>query len=281
MCPARAARPASPRFSSYRRTRRRSGRARARSRPINPSARILQDYPDGSAERIARGDRTRLRARPGPHRLRRRLRRSVESAGARLSRRRRRSDPHHARLSGLSDRHAGRPAHEPVVAAETDLHRRRRCDPRGSDEEDQNRLPRQSEQSDRHLHFVRRGQAAAIAGCRRMCCSCSTPLTPNTCSATTTSPASSWSPPATMSSCRRTFSKIHGLAALRLGWMFGPAHVVAAINRIRGPFNVNAPAIAAGVAAIEDFEHQERSRRTQHALARLADAGDRASSASK
>jgi len=58
----------------------------------------------------------------------------------------------------------------------------------------------------------------------------------------------------------RTFSKIHGLAALRLGWVFGPAHVIAAINRIRGPFNVNAPAIAAGIAAIEDVEHQERAR---------------------
>ena len=58
----------------------------------------------------------------------------------------------------------------------------------------------------------------------------------------------------------RTFSKIHGLAALRLGWMFGPAHVVAAVNRIRGPFNVNTPAIAAGIAAIEDHAHQERAR---------------------
>ena len=58
----------------------------------------------------------------------------------------------------------------------------------------------------------------------------------------------------------RTFSKIHGLAALRLGWMYGPAHVIDAINRIRGPFNVNAPAIAAGIAAIEDTAHQERSR---------------------
>ena len=48
----------------------------------------------------------------------------------------------------------------------------------------------------------------------------------------------------------RTFSKIHGLAALRLGWMFAPAHVVDAINRIRGPFNVTGPAIAAGIAAI-------------------------------
>src|SRR5271163_738114 len=58
----------------------------------------------------------------------------------------------------------------------------------------------------------------------------------------------------------RTFSKIHGLASLRLGWMFGPADVVDAVNRIRGPFNVNAPAIAAGIAAIEDVGHQERSR---------------------
>jgi histidinol-phosphate aminotransferase len=58
----------------------------------------------------------------------------------------------------------------------------------------------------------------------------------------------------------RTFSKIHGLAAVRLGWMYGPAHVIDAINRIRGPFNVNGPAIAAGIAAIEDAAHQERSR---------------------
>jgi histidinol-phosphate aminotransferase len=58
----------------------------------------------------------------------------------------------------------------------------------------------------------------------------------------------------------RTFSKIHGLAALRLGWMFGPAHVVDAINRIRGPFNVSTAAIDAGIAAIKDTEHQEYSR---------------------
>jgi histidinol-phosphate aminotransferase len=58
----------------------------------------------------------------------------------------------------------------------------------------------------------------------------------------------------------RTFSKIHGLAAVRLGWLYGPDHVVDALNRIRGPFNVNAPAIAAGIAAIADTDHQERSR---------------------
>jgi len=58
----------------------------------------------------------------------------------------------------------------------------------------------------------------------------------------------------------RTFSKIYGLAALRLGWMYGPAHVVGAINRVRGPFNVSGPAIAAGIAAIRDTAHVERAR---------------------
>jgi histidinol-phosphate aminotransferase len=58
----------------------------------------------------------------------------------------------------------------------------------------------------------------------------------------------------------RTFSKIYGLAALRLGWLYGPEHVVDAINRIRGPFNVNAAAMAAGIAAIQDSAHVEASR---------------------
>jgi histidinol-phosphate aminotransferase len=58
----------------------------------------------------------------------------------------------------------------------------------------------------------------------------------------------------------RTFSKIHGLAAVRLGWLYGPQHVVDALNRIRGPFNVNTPAMVAGIAAVEDATHVERSR---------------------
>ena len=53
----------------------------------------------------------------------------------------------------------------------------------------------------------------------------------------------------------RTFSKIYGLANLRLGWMVAPAHIVDAVNRIRGPFNVNGPAMAAGIAAIQDEAH--------------------------
>ncbi len=58
----------------------------------------------------------------------------------------------------------------------------------------------------------------------------------------------------------RTFSKIYGLAALRIGWMYGPEHIVDAVNRIRGPFNVSTAAMAAGVAALEDTEHYETSR---------------------
>ncbi|MDX1401225.1 MAG: histidinol-phosphate transaminase, partial [Kiloniellales bacterium] len=58
----------------------------------------------------------------------------------------------------------------------------------------------------------------------------------------------------------RTFSKIHGLAALRLGWAYCPPGIVDVLHRLRGPFNVGAPALAAGIAAVEDREHQERSR---------------------
>ena len=57
----------------------------------------------------------------------------------------------------------------------------------------------------------------------------------------------------------RTFSKIYGLAALRLGWAYCPQHIADVLNRIRGPFNVTAPAIAAGIAAMEDKAHLERS----------------------
>jgi histidinol-phosphate aminotransferase len=59
----------------------------------------------------------------------------------------------------------------------------------------------------------------------------------------------------------RTFSKIHGLAALRIGWAYCPQNVADVLNRIRGPFNLSAPAIASGAAAIEDTEHMDRAKR--------------------
>jgi histidinol-phosphate aminotransferase len=53
----------------------------------------------------------------------------------------------------------------------------------------------------------------------------------------------------------RTFSKIHGLASLRIGWMYASSAICQTINRIRGPFNLNGPALLAGSAAITDAEH--------------------------
>ncbi|HWA49875.1 MAG TPA: histidinol-phosphate transaminase [Dongiaceae bacterium] len=58
----------------------------------------------------------------------------------------------------------------------------------------------------------------------------------------------------------RTFSKIFGLAALRLGWAYCPPAVADVLNRVRGPFNVPAPAQAAGVAAIADKAHVAKSK---------------------
>ena len=63
----------------------------------------------------------------------------------------------------------------------------------------------------------------------------------------------------------RTFSKIHGLAAVRLGWCYGPQHVIDVLNRVRGPFNVTAAAQAAGEAAIRDVEYVEHCRITNEA----------------
>ena len=52
-----------------------------------------------------------------------------------------------------------------------------------------------------------------------------------------------------------TFSKIYGLASLRLGWAYASPEICDAINRIRGPFNVNGAALEAGIAAVEDAAH--------------------------
>ena len=59
----------------------------------------------------------------------------------------------------------------------------------------------------------------------------------------------------------RTFSKIYGLAGLRIGYGFAAPWVIELLNRVRPPFNVNALAQAAAVAALEDVEHVQRSVR--------------------
>ena len=66
----------------------------------------------------------------------------------------------------------------------------------------------------------------------------------------------------------RTFSKIHGLAGERIGWATGARHLIEALNRIRGPFNVTNTGQAAAVSALADDGFVERSR--------LENAGNRA-----
>jgi histidinol-phosphate aminotransferase len=58
----------------------------------------------------------------------------------------------------------------------------------------------------------------------------------------------------------RTFSKIYALAGLRLGWGYFPPAIADVLNRVRGPFNVSAPALAAGLAALDDTEALEQAK---------------------
>lgn len=50
----------------------------------------------------------------------------------------------------------------------------------------------------------------------------------------------------------RTFSKLYGLGGLRVGWGYGPKEIVDTLNRVRGPFNLSGPALAAAEAAVKD-----------------------------
>ena len=59
----------------------------------------------------------------------------------------------------------------------------------------------------------------------------------------------------------RTFSKVYGLAGLRIGYGIGDAGVVSAMNKLRTPFNVSGVTQAAALAALDDAEHVERSMR--------------------
>jgi histidinol-phosphate aminotransferase len=63
----------------------------------------------------------------------------------------------------------------------------------------------------------------------------------------------------------RTFSKIYGLAGLRLGYGIGHPEVIATLEKIRQPFNVNLPAQAAALAALDDVEHIQRTRANNQA----------------
>ncbi len=60
--------------------------------------------------------------------------------------------------------------------------------------------------------------------------------------------------------CTRTFSKIYGLAGLRIGYGYGDAELVGLLNRAREPFNANAVAQAAAIAALQDQDFVQQCR---------------------
>lgn len=69
----------------------------------------------------------------------------------------------------------------------------------------------------------------------------------------------------------RTFSKVYGLAGLRVGYGYGDPWLVELLNRVRAPFNVNSLAQTAAVAALKDSEHLERTLKLTHeGIERLA-----------
>ena len=57
----------------------------------------------------------------------------------------------------------------------------------------------------------------------------------------------------------RTFSKVYGLAGMRVGYAAGPADLIAQMNKVRQPFNVSCASLAAAEAALDDLEHVSRS----------------------
>ena len=71
----------------------------------------------------------------------------------------------------------------------------------------------------------------------------------------------------------RTFSKLYGLAGLRIGWMYGPANVVDAVERIRTPFSASADAMAAATAAVRDASYTQFVRDYNSAQMRRIEAG--------
>lgn len=71
----------------------------------------------------------------------------------------------------------------------------------------------------------------------------------------------------------RTFSKIYGLASLRIGYGYGSPELIALLNRVRQPFNANAIAQAAAIGALEDREFAEKCARENRAGLRQLEEG--------
>ena len=210
-------------------------------------------YPDAGATALREAIAAQLRARSGARDLRHRIGRDAPPRRRRLRRGGRRGAVSSATASRSirSPRAASAPT--PVEAPDKDyatdvdalLAARHAAHAR--------RLRRQPEQPDRHLSPTARELARLHAGlpddlpARRRSGLCRISRAEPT---TTARFALAQIAPNVL--VTRTFSKIHGLAAERIGWGYGPAPVIAAMHKIRAPFNVTTAGQDAAIAALGD-----------------------------
>ena len=122
------------------------------------------------------------------------------------------------------------------------------------------RVRRQPEQPDRHLDRTRGARGVHRVGAAGRRWSCSTRRTTSTSSRAAVAPSPQWIDRYPNLVVSRTFSKAYGLAALRVGYGLMHPRVADMLNRVRQPFNVNALAQAAAVAALGDAAYVEESR---------------------
>ena len=266
--------------TSCRRTRRRSGRARRRSRPITRRRRQLDALSRRLARRAPRGDRRDLWPQPRPHRLRRRVGRDPEPDRARpiSARATRRSTREYGFLVyPIAIRAAGG---TPVVAPEKDL----TTDVDAILARVDARRPASSSSPIRTIRPAPTCRSTRCAGCtpalpprraprprRGLCRICAAQRLRERHRA--------------RRHRRQRGDDAHLLEDLRPG---RPPHrlvlwrrrrSIDALNRIRGPFNVSSPAIAAGVAALGDRGHIERAVAHNETWLPKVTRGDRRSSA--
>ncbi len=140
----------------------------------------------------------------------------------------------------------------PVVAPDDDYGTNVDTDPVAGDAAHDDGVHRQPQQSDGHIRDSRTKLRGCTLDCRNRCCWCSIRPIPNI--STRPMTMAGWNSPGRQPNVlvTRTFSKIFGLAAERIGWGYGHPDLIDAMHRIRAPFGVTSAGQAAAIAALED-----------------------------
>ena len=163
----------------------------------------------------------------------------------------------------------------PVSVAGEGLPRRRRCDPGARDAQDQASCSSPIPTIRPAPTFPTTRCAACTRACRAACCWCSTRPTAEYVRRNDYEAGIELVATTDNTVMTRTFSKIYGLAALRLGWAYCPAPVADVLNRMRGPFNVTAPAHGRRRGGAGGQRPRRARRRPQRQVAALGHGRDR------